>query len=77
MGTTKTKKLMTIDELVAQHKGNVAAAARAAGVDDYIQFRRWFKRLVFAPAHSATRTLLAERGIELPHRPVKAGRSGR
>jgi hypothetical protein len=74
--TTKTrpKELITIDELVKKHKGNVAAAARAAGVDDYIQFRRWFKRLVFAPAHSATRTLLAERGIELPHRPAKAKR---
>lgn len=65
---TKTRQLVTIDEYVKKHP-SVAAAARAAGVDDYIQFRRWLKRIVFAPEHSATRKGMAAAGIDLPRRP--------
>ena len=72
--TTTKKKLVTIDEWVKQHDGNVAAAARAAGADDYIQFRRWLKRIVYAPEHSATRTVMAAAGIDLPRRPKGAKR---
>lgn len=71
---TKQKQLVSIDDFVKQHDGNVAAAARAAGADDYIQFRRWLRRLVYAPEHSATRQVMAAAGIDLPHRPGKVKR---
>lgn len=66
----KEINLVTIDEYVQLHAGNVSEAAKAAGAD-YFTFRRWLKRTAFAPPNSSSRTLMAERGIDLPRRAAR------
>lgn len=66
-GSVKEPKLVTIEEFVKINKGNVAEAARVLDVD-YIQFRRWLKRINYAPEHASTRREMARQGVDLPRR---------
>ncbi len=63
------RKLITIDVLVKEYKGNANAAANAVGID-YFKFWRWYRRKVYAPANSDTRKAAARKGLELPYRPT-------
>ena len=65
----KKNQLVTIDEFVKRH-GTIAAATQAAGTVDNT-FRRWLHRKVYAAEHSATRMVMAGKGIDLPRPPAK------
>ena len=64
-------KLLTIEQHRKRFESD-AAAARDLECD-YITYRRWLGRKMYAPARSAWRALCETRGIELPRR--KASRS--
>lgn len=67
--TPDSLELVSIDEYVKLHGGNISDAAKASGANLF-SFRRWLYRKSFPTESASSRSMMAAKGIDLPRKPA-------